>query len=148
MSSFFLLATMVLGFMIFSSLSPLVVSFLLIVLSMFIGLLCWTLVSKWLAISLFFIFVGGMMVVFLYVSSISMNLKFLLKPLSSFSIPLIVCVTVLNFTDLSCSLFPSAHFFELCNMGLLFYLVVYLLATLFVSSKLSECFKGSLIQKF
>lgn len=126
------------------SMTPFVMAISIIFLALFLGLNLATALSKWLGIALILIFIGGIIVVFLYTASLSPNLKLRLQlhPI----IGLALCLPCLaTFASATPSL-PIFFFNNRQSYALLF-LVFFLLLTLFLVAKAVETVKGALRQK-
>ncbi len=128
--------------------SPLILSLLLIFLAISLGGMTWFFFRKWLGVSLFMVFVGGIIVIFLYVSSLAFNEKFFLnRPMPLIFIlglSLFLIFKINNFFahSLVSQLYRSYSVFSLI------FLIAYLLLVFFLAVKLSENFKGALVEKF
>lgn len=95
---------------------------------------------------------GGIIVIFLYVSSLSSNNKFIINEklfiriiiLRTFLL-VILFISPINFSTIN--IIPASTYIFF-NSPIMLFIVSYLLITLFISTKIAESFKGSLIQKF
>lgn len=107
--------------------------------------------TRWAIYALILIFLGGMIVVFIYATSLANNEKFFFKfPMST--APLLICCalgipSILTLTLPSTPLNLST-LFHFSSIPVIWVLIVYLLLILFVSVKVTERFKGALIKTF
>lgn len=125
--------------------SPFIFSLNLVLLALTLTLATWSLGLKWARLALRIIFIGGIIVVFLYVTSLSPNLKIHTKNKSTQLILLLLPISIVcEFIHFSSK--PS-EFYSMQNTCLLMGLVAYLLLTLFIVSKSTQTFKGSLTSK-
>lgn len=125
---------------------PLRLRLALIVISLFLGVCFWSVGSNWLAISLILIFVGGIIVIFIYVSSLSEIKKFavgLKSKVIALPVFLLLLIKQRNYPYL-----PVSSFLEDLDFQLIILLTLLLLRTLFISVKISQSFKGSIVKKF
>lgn len=131
---------------LFSNSHPLFFCVTLIFYSLIVSLIIYNLLNKWLTLSLILIFLGGIIVVFIYITTLAHNEKLKLeKSITYFLIlfRLIVLIPPLvkpKFINIL-SLYTS-HF-----SPLLIFLTLYLLICLFSVVKLCQSFKGA-IRKF
>lgn len=130
--------------------NPIVIALGIIGIAFLQGLLAWVTVSKWLRLAIILLFVGGMIVVFLYVTSLSANLKFRISRNKSVLILflLLIRITYSINTPNSQIIFDPESLFFLNNRSMLISLILFLLTLLFVVVKVCESFKGALAQKF
>lgn len=130
-----------------SAINPVRLCILLIFIALLLGSIFWACGSKWIGIRLILVFVGGIIVAFLYVSSLAFNQKIALNypkhPLLFFLVLLLWNKTSLSFLS-----FSPAFSFTTRFSPLLVSLIIYLLIALFLVVKISESFKGALTQKF
>ncbi len=107
--------------------------------------------SKWIGISLILIFVGGIIISFIYVSSLSSNNKLFIQPFFNWALTGLVLIAI-ALTRLVVSQSPArpsqAYLYETWNFFLLLFLICFLLIALVISVKITESFKGSLVKKF
>lgn len=105
--------------------------------------------SNWLTFRLVLIFLGGIIIIFLYVSSLATLHKMVVSTPSW--IILSTGIVIIAFSRWSASKTSSQFIkfnFLITNFNLNIFLVIYLLFTLLVVVKLSESFKGALGTKF
>ncbi len=140
---------MIISLIFLKRINPLPLRLILILLALVEGILIWGLVSKWLGLALIIVFVGGIIVAFLYVSSLAFNLKFQIF----FSLPGLFILIILTFLkptkilkDFSGNFAVSVY--SSMSSFLLVFLIIYLLIVLFLAVKITESLKGSLAQKF
>ncbi len=130
--------------------SPIRIVLWLIWSAFFLGLRSWFRFSKWLGFRIILIYLGGIMVIFLYITFLATNLKITL-PKKNKIITLVILVLrltpiPLQYIDVKDNIPLSLY--KLINNQILLFLIVYLLLTLLVAVKLTENFKGALIKKF
>lgn len=130
---------------------PLLLCLLLILASLAVGPLLGLAYSKWAIYALILIFLGGIIVVFIYATNLANNEKFFFRPPSSLS-PLLVS-GALSIPSVAVFIPPSTPL----NLGILFFsssipviwlLILYLLFILFIRVKITERFKGALVKTF
>lgn len=132
---------------------PLILCLLLIIYSMSLAALTETLVSNWLCYAILLIFLGGIIVVFLYVRTLSSETKLFLPQfppqviLRAFLVLLVPSIFCMSTTKPRFMYFLS-YFFLKNNFILMTFLVGYLLLALFLVVKFSESFKGALIKSW
>ena len=135
------------------SLHPLSLCGLLILLALLMGLILNLTLSKWLGYSLMLIFLGGMIVIFLYIRTLSLAKK---NPHFNTSAKFTSIVVGASlgavgwtpvFEEVNFSFRISHLFHQTSNPNLLF-LVNFLLVTLFTVVKLAEKNKGVLAKKW
>ena len=134
---------------------PLLGSILLILISILIRLIISTLTSKWISYLIILLFLGGMIVLFVYICSLITGIKTFLK--RSYNTPLfstLVLVRIFSFFycqywDLRLRgkyIFISRIYLK-SNFILMLLCIVYLLLVLLIRIKLSQKFKGGLKSK-
>lgn len=131
--------------------NPFIFSILLIGLAVSQGLWCWAHGIKWIGLALILIFVGGIMVIFIYVSTLSSGGKVFMpwdwtQRLILGGLMLFFCHPIWTQANYHIDT-PSALIINSRGLSLIF-LLSYLLFLLFVIVKLVQSFKGSLIEKF
>jgi len=131
--------------------SPYLFALLIIAFSLTVRLLFWLSGFKWIRLSLVIIFVGGIMVLFIYVSSLAAQSKLLL-PLNSGTLFFGGTLATWSLFFLPFSFNPNLNSSSLLfltpqNFPLLA-LLFYLLALLLFVVKFLENFKGSFTEKF
>lgn len=127
------------------STTPLSLSLSLILLTSSVALLLGFQVSKWLRLALLIIFIGGIIVIFLYISSLSPNTKvqfswpslWALAPIAALLFPPLITST---------SLSPIFWLFQPSSRGLLLFIVFYLILILFLVVKITDKMKGAIAQ--
>jgi len=143
--------------------NPLILCLYLVFIAVILRLIIFSEISVWLFNSLVLIFLGGIIILFLYLSTLSNNLKFYFSLFSfrGFRITLVGLMAILTvgLTGLGPKLellgyFPSRTegfsnfsvlFFNIKTPHLAF-IITLLLLTLFTVVKLTESFKGSLVK--
>ena len=137
--------------LVYFSHRPLLIALLVMALSAIQGIVCYIILSKWIGLRIIIVFVGGMIVAFLYVTSLSVNNKFVISPINPIFLVLLFLLLIINTHPVSSiinSTYSPTILFHPRSFSVLIFLVIYLLVTLLVASKLSESFKGSLVEKF
>jgi len=126
---------------------PLILCLLLIVYSIFITIITGVLFSKWLSYAIILIFLGGIIIVFIYVTTLAGGDKFFttlnLNPITV-RIYIIIVMRFYGFTNIKKEYF-ILHIYHR-NSPLLWFAIIFLLTTLFLVVKLAESFKGALIK--
>jgi NADH-ubiquinone oxidoreductase chain 6 len=132
---------------------PLVLCLLLILLASSVSAARGLVGIKWIIYAILLIFLGGIIVVFIYVTILAGNEKFttiisykLLFSLLGLSICGIVFNCPLN-TQTKKELFMS-HIYFSSSTFVLWFLIIFLLATLLIVVKQSENFKGALVKYY
>jgi len=127
--------------------SPIFTRLSLIILALVTSFSLWLSLSKWPALALSLIFVGGIIIIFLYISSLRANLKVanISRHYQKFFL--------LRFLFFTGSIFLTPTFglnifYSWQNHLLLLFLILYLLLTLLMVSKFRQSFKGPLTEKF
>ena len=143
---------------------PLVLCLNLVGSSLLLGVVLHRLTSLWILNALILIFLGGMIVLFLYISTLSNNEK-LLIPTESWLVLIVITVVIivlitsgltLSFLGGSGGVFHNTCEQSIRNLSTLYtlirvphlrYMLTMLLVTLFCTVKITEGFKGSLTKK-
>jgi NADH-ubiquinone oxidoreductase chain 6 len=112
-------------------------------------LVLWVTANKWMSYRVFLIFLGGMMVVFLYARILSSNEKLIFKFRSFIALGLAFFMGLIIFSlaEGPKLLIISKIYSNIYMLSTMF-LIVYLLMVLFIVVKLAEPLKGSLRKKF
>lgn len=132
----------------FQSSNPLMLCLLLIVLALLVGATTGVIFIKWITYSLVLIFLGGIIIIFIYITRLAGSEKFVINPSTA---PLI---TLLALSSYALLIHPTqnkkenfiSHLFMRTPSYVLWTLVVFLLATLLIVVKIAESFKGALIK--
>ena len=139
--------------------SPFFLSLLLVILSFSVGRILGLGVSKWLTYSLILIFLGGIIVVFLYVRMLTLDTKFQLKINSNlmharfgtlgllFFLLLIFSEEVPHLPHHSAATSVSLIYATMLS-PLIVFLISYLLRALFLIVEICQRYKGSLQKKW
>lgn len=134
--------------------NPIALCLSLIFISACIRAQIFALISKWLSTAIILVFIGGIIIVFLYISSLSLNNKISLIYLSKLDyvfirirLLLLIWTSIKEATDFNfqSKIFEVYH--PVPRLTILF-LIVFLLFVLLLVVKIRESFKGSLVQKF
>lgn len=138
----------ILMFLIIPSIgSPLPLCLLLVGLSGVIALIRGLSVSKWIFCSIFLIFLGGMIVIFLYVCSISINEK-----LTWSTRPYLYLIPIIAFFGINVlSEKSNQGLWEVYSYSwspLIIFFIFYLLVALVLAVKFSQSFKGALVKNW
>ena len=148
---FFFFSQILLIYLITQTRNPYLLSLILILQALTHGLCCWFLQMKWVGLGLVIIFIGGMMILFLYVASLTAGSKIQWKITPQIIRALIISWAILPITNLW-SLEVKANTPGLIFSGLqtstLVFLIAYLLLLLLIVVKTLESFKGALVEKF
>lgn len=135
-------------FMFFLNFNPLILRILILLASLFIYFGLRQILSSWIGIALILIFLGGIIIIFLYITRLTSREKFLVKKNYLF-----IFFFFFNFQYLRLN--EKNFFFE--NLKELYFLekflvilliIRYLLISLILLVKISENFKGALIKQF
>ena len=127
--------------------TPLALALTIISFSLALSLRIAQFYSSWVALALILIFLGGIIVIFLYFCSLSINDKPVFTPPKSGLVLLIIITTLHPVSDVYGVNFIKLNF-ESFNLSSILILVSYLLTCLFIVVKFSENFKGALRIKF
>jgi NADH-ubiquinone oxidoreductase chain 6 len=132
------------------TINPLLLSLLLVLISLLLGSTAWAIGAKWLGLSVILVFIGGIIVAFIYVSSLALNLKFTISSRRAFTAcTLLVVLFSMLLVKMPATLpLMPLTLFSGPSRGVAIALILYLLLILLLVVKITECFKGSLIQKF
>lgn len=137
-------------YLIFNGQSPFILALLLVALSIAQGIICFGLLSKWIGLRLIIIFIGGIIVLFLYTTSLSSNNKFL-RPVSVPQLGGLIAAVGIFLWPIAA---PKSGLsstplliFRSSSSRMVGFLIFYLLLILFIATKISESFKGSLVEK-
>nr|QNT26879.1 NADH dehydrogenase subunit 6 [Trigonopterus puspoi] len=122
--------------------------------------------SFWFSYILFLVMIGGMLVMFIYMTSIASNEKFItpkyLLNLFYFSLSILFLLTIPSMSPLALSPNPEtktnqlmsivsnmnmSKYFNFPSISILIFLITYLLVTLIAIVKITEKSKGTLRQK-
>nr|YP_010757238.1 NADH dehydrogenase subunit 6 [Ergasilus tumidus]WEU66990.1 NADH dehydrogenase subunit 6 [Ergasilus tumidus] len=127
--------------------NPFVGSLVLVLLTIVMMFDIGILVNQWVAYLMMLLFLGGMMVMFLYVTSIMTTLKFKLNlkgVILYFSMGIIIWVTKGNDSMKGDKFLSLSDFFNLDNYLLIMVTLVYLLLGLIAVVNISKKFDGAL----
>nr|YP_011002321.1 NADH dehydrogenase subunit 6 [Ergasilus anchoratus]UUB71179.1 NADH dehydrogenase subunit 6 [Ergasilus anchoratus] len=107
--------------------------------------------SQWISYLLMLLFLGGMMVMFLYVTSVMTTLKFNLPKLSVTSLWILLLALMLWANQIEVystnKFMPLSDFFNLDSTMVVLFVFIYLLISLLVVVGISKKFEGSLKSK-
>jgi len=127
----------------------------LIIYALVVGGWAWAILSKWSIIAIILIFLGGIIIVFLYAVTINPNYLVISNKFNkNFLGASIFFIVFWNRKDIMpfIRIRENSHFisqtFAQLNLINLFILTFYLLFVLFVVIKISEGFKGAIVKKF
>uniref|UniRef100_A0AAU6QDL2 NADH-ubiquinone oxidoreductase chain 6 n=1 Tax=Seira pallidipes TaxID=3053390 RepID=A0AAU6QDL2_9HEXA len=129
---------------------PILIMMLVLIQSFFICLFSWiSMKMSWISFILFLIFLGGLMILFIYVTSLASNEKFELKSQSNwlmftfFSMAVIFTNLNYSFIQLNYTFIYSLNLmFSMFMMLIIIMVMNYLLFTLIVVVKLTQKFNG------
>lgn len=127
------------------SFNPIFLSLMLILMSLFTGISLAIVFSKWLILAILLIFLGGIIIIFIYVTALAGRQKFF-YPQNSFLY--LLAATALSAQAVhspapSLSLTNIQEIFHFSFTSIILFILV-LLVTLFIRVKLVESFKGAL----
>lgn len=127
------------------SFNPIFLSLMLILMSLFTGISLAIVFSKWLILAILLIFLGGIIIIFIYVTALAGRQKFF-YPQNSFLY--LLAATALSAQAVhspapSLSLANIQEIFHFSFTSIILFILV-LLVTLFIRVKLVESFKGAL----
>ena len=123
--------------------NPILLCILLILTSLTRGINLAFSFSKWVILAILLIFLGGIIIMFIYVTAISNTQKFFSPKLNEFLIVIIfISLTPINWS-FSSSIFSLIELFNF-NLFCITIIVAILLIALFLRVKLVESFKGAL----
>lgn len=145
---FSLICRVTLVILLWGASHPITLCILLILLASTIGMISGLVFTKWVSYVIALLFLGGMMIIFLYVTSLANNEKLLLN-LNYTGVYLgTLVVTVFSFFLITFNRVENliTHIFYSLFTPLLWFLIFFLLITLFVVVKITESFKGALIK--
>jgi len=129
---------------------PLMLCLALILFALRAGRLRGLIFIKWIFYAIILIFLGGIIVVFIYVTTLAGNEKFHMNFAPSSLVFLILGAIFIYFYSLRPTQFKKeifiSHIYFSSTTPLLWYLVIFLFTTLVVVVKLAENFKGTLIK--
>uniref|UniRef100_A0AAU6PC39 NADH dehydrogenase subunit 6 n=1 Tax=Ledropsis sp. TaxID=3133679 RepID=A0AAU6PC39_9HEMI len=139
--------------------NPLSMGVLLLLYSFFVCLfVAKIMLSSWFCIIIMLVMIGGLLVIFMYISSISSNEKFKLKfkfylflfflgvlglDEFLFDFHCFDYINMINFMNLS-DLFSMVSFYDVSCFSLTFFLVIYLIFTMVVVSNIMKHYMGPL----
>ena len=125
--------------------NPLTISLLLLIITFPLIIITTYFSSAWIGLRILLIFSGGIIIIFLYITSLCRNYKFNLKfPLILVtSLPLSVNIYPITLTN-SPSNYQFWYFYNLNNMRLFLFILFYLIFTLFFIVIVSQYYDGSL----
>lgn len=127
---------------------PLTLCLTLVTLAARIGVLSGLIFIRWIFYAVILIFLGGIIVVFIYVTTLAGNEKFRINFVSPLLGLLIFCTSFIYFyfptlTQIKKEIFMGHVYFSRTT-PVLWFLIMFLLSTLIVVIKLAENFKGTL----
>ena len=142
---------MLLTFHLVSSYNPLTICISLIALAGVRRCILSIFSSKWLIFAIIIIFLGGIIVIFLYATALSSRNKIVIYSISKTKILILglrVRLVSQNFSIEFIKITSAARMYNFLSISQLFFLLRYLLVSLFTVVKLVENFKGSLKIEF
>jgi NADH-ubiquinone oxidoreductase chain 6 len=129
---------------------PLTLCLTLILLAASIGALSGLVFIKWIFYAVILIFLGGIIVVFIYITTLAGNEKFHITLLNPWILVFIVRGGLIYFYAPKLSQFKKelfiSHIYFSRATPFLWFLVIFLFRTLIIVIKLAENFKGTLIK--
>nr|AXS65377.1 NADH dehydrogenase subunit 6 [Bostrichoidea sp. 9 KM-2017] len=135
---------------------PLIMVIMLIIMSTLTAMFTGTMNnSYWFSYMLFLVMVGGMLVVFIYMTSVASNEKitFNLKPLFMTLPFMLLTNEMLHMNNMNVKLNPTLEesmikYINLPTMTIILMMVIYLLITLIATIKITKTIMGPLRQKY
>jgi len=132
--------------------TPLLARIMLIFITLIIRLLLSTISSKWISFILMLLFLGGIIVLFVYICTLITKMKVLLNNSIKIFLFLSFLRLVIFFKKVEFSIIFSKVFFSLMYQKsmciLLSYSIIYLLLILYICVKIVQKHKGGLKSKF
>lgn len=129
---------------------PLSLCVIVIIISLLTALFLFIQTSRWAAYAIALIFLGGIIIIFLYVSSLSLLIKKFSFSLNRTTILMIgVLAFVFFILDTPIGEFNGNRlrfFYRLDNVHLIIFIIRYLLFGLMLVTKFTESFKGAIIK--
>lgn len=127
---------------------PLTLCLSIITLSSFIGIISGFIFIKWIFYAVALIFLGGIIVIFIYVTTLAGNEKFLLPRIPS-TVALTILLIFIGLSQLpTTSEFKQelfiTHTYSAPSIPVLCFLLIFLFRALFTVIKITESFKGAL----
>jgi len=147
---------MILSILILISSNPIIILIVILAQTLFICLLIWTIIkTRWFSFILFLIFLGGLIVLFVYVVSLASNEKFELKYEETYRWAIISTFIIILFTiSLYFNKIAENVNINLYNQTLIIFsdeiiiiitlVIAYLLFTLIIAVKISSKYEGPL----
>ncbi len=133
---------------------PLVICLLLVGYARGVGLLLGALLTKWFLAAVILVFLGGIIVIFFYATSLSVTDKIILNPSNLFAARvfgfrgLILLETETDLVRGRSPLSLVTQGYGKTGFSVIIFLILYLLSVLFIVVKISCSFKGTLIRQF
>lgn len=129
---------------------PLTLCLTLILLALTVGTLSGLSLIKWIFYAIILIFLGGIIIIFIYVTTLAGNEKFQIRFLKPYHVLLLTTSIIIYFYLPSRALFKKetfmAHLYYSNTSVILAFLTILLLSVLIIVIKLAENFKGALIK--
>jgi NADH-ubiquinone oxidoreductase chain 6 len=105
---------------------------------------------KWISYAIILIFLGGIIVIFIYVTTLAGNEKFFLNRPSLLNLIIFLSfITIVSSLTIHSQFKKEAfirHIYYSSSLIILWFLIIFLFSTLIVIVKMSESFKGALIK--
>lgn len=132
---------------------PLIFCFALILFACSVSVVLGSLINRWICYAILLIFLGGIIVIFLYVSTLSLSNKIITTPTPSSPLlgGLVLIILSLRFTpQINFEIINSLviQLYQEIHSPLLIFLVRYLLLTLLSVVKITQSFKGALLKQW
>lgn len=130
--------------------NPIMLRLVLVIFAILIAFLYHFLFSKWIMFVIMLVFLGGIIIIFIYIASLAGNSKIFfftnLWPI------IIIFFTLMFFFNITYNPFwnikSQFHLYSFMSFQILWFVIIYLLASLFCIVKITENFKGPLIHLF
>lgn len=129
-----------------SSLHPIVIALIIIVVASAVGLYLSSAVSIWSLLALLLVFLGGIIVIFSYITTLASNDKLSLS-LPSTRWPLVLTLAFVTFSSnypLPSNNYNLGLVYSITRGSIILFLTLYLLFTLLVVVKITQAHKGAL----
>jgi hypothetical protein len=145
---FALWGTLINSLLLWKCVHPLVLCLLLISYSILTILIAGLLTSKWISYAIVLIFLGGIIIIFIYVTTLAGRDKFFIQPNIYSYLILARILFIPWFVEFSRSRKKEVYIVHIYQSSspALWIAIIFLLTTLFVVVKLAESFKGALIK--
>ncbi len=139
---------MILILLIVRANNPLSISIIMVLISLLVASMAGIYNSSWLFLVIALIFLGGIIVIFLYLSTLSLSDKLTSPKIRNLVIILVVITPIISLRWKFSNFNISKSFMEPLAISNIIFLITYLLLALILAVKLSQSFKGAIIKKW